>query len=220
MEGFIRMESSLFYKAAPRSSAGGQLQPALIFLHGRGTDEQDLLGLEPYVDPRFSVFSVRAPYAYPFGGYSWFELDDASGAIDGEGFRKSHDQLIAFINQLPEKYPVDPARIYLYGFSQGAILSYAAVLTHPEHIRGIVAHSGFIPEDVGLKYRWDALAQTSMFIAHGIEDPVLSIEFARRAQRLLAPTGVPLEYHEYPIPHTISEESLGDSMRWLYQQLG
>jgi phospholipase/carboxylesterase len=77
-------------------------------------------------------------------------------------------------------------------------------------MRGIVAHSGCIPENTALKYAWDRLQSLSMFVTHGADDPVIPVRLARRAHDLLRNTNVDLTYKQYPIPHTISEQSLND----------
>ncbi|HVN48498.1 MAG TPA: alpha/beta fold hydrolase [Bacteroidota bacterium] len=209
---------SLFYKAAPKPSTQTELHPALILLHGRGTDENDLLGLASYFDPRFQIISVRAPMQFPYGGYTWFDLNDL-GNIDAGQLQQSYRQVLEVIDELPKKYSIDPSNIFLYGFSMGAMMSLVLALAHPEKIRGAVVHSGLLPENAGIDYRWQELQKTSFFIAHGTYDPVVPVELGSRANELLAKTQARLHYKEYPIGHTISEESLNDTAEWLRAQL-
>ena len=90
-----KLSTDLFYKALePRRIVGGK-SPAVILLHGRGADENDLLGLAQYFDERLAVFSVRAPYPFEFGGYTYFQLSD-DGTAEPVMFMESykrHDTL-------------------------------------------------------------------------------------------------------------------------------
>jgi phospholipase/carboxylesterase len=124
-----------------------------------------------------------------------------------------------FIEDVKTGYPVDPDRVFLLGFSMGSIMSYAVALTKPALVRGIVAHSGYIPEHASLQFSWTQLASLSVFVAHGLHDPIIPIQKARRTRELLLQTGADLTYKEYPIGHTISEESLSDLSQWLEKKL-
>ncbi|MBM4168472.1 MAG: carboxylesterase [Ignavibacteria bacterium] len=194
------------------------LHPAIILLHGRGADEEDLLGLVPYLDKRLLAVAVRAPYRFPFAGYTWYDVQEV-GAPDPEEFQHSYEALLEFVEHFKRNHPVDPEHLFLFGFSMGAVMSFALSLSHPEMVRGTIAHSGYIPEQNNLEIRWDALGSLGVFVAHGIHDPVISIDHARRAKERLSRTSVRLTYREYPMAHQISEASLGDFTRWLSGEL-
>jgi phospholipase/carboxylesterase len=100
----------------------------------------------------------------------------------------------------------------------GAVMSYALALTEPDRVRGVVAHSGYIPEDTNLGFAWKNLRGTAFFVAHGTHDPVIDVRFARRAKDLLSEKA-PLTYKEYSIPHSMSEESVDDCASWLRKHL-
>jgi phospholipase/carboxylesterase len=215
-----RISTTLVHKVRPPVASSSTKPPAVILLHGRGTNEDDLLGLADYLDPRFFIISARAPYRFDegMGGYTWFGLEEI-GKPDPQQFSEAYHLLVQFIGDVKAGYPVDPARVFLLGFSMGSIMSFAVSLTQPNIVRGIVAHSGYIPESVSLQFTWTQLASLSLFVAHGIHDPVIPIQKARRAQELLSKTEADLTYKEYPIPHTISEESLADLSQWLQKKL-
>jgi len=209
---------SLVHKVAPLPSGTPGPHPGLILLHGRGADEEDLLGLTPFIDPRFLIIAVRAPFQFPYGGYTWYEML-ADAAPEPTGFSESYERLVKFIGEVPERYPVDPGRLFLLGFSMGTVMSYGFALTKPRNIRGIVAHSGYIPESSTLSFDLQNLSGTAFFIAHGIHDPVIDVQFARRAKDLLSGTQATVSYKEYPILHSMSEESIGDCAAWLCRHL-
>lgn len=212
------IQTSLAHKIAPLGNQGEGPFPTVVLLHGRGASEDDLLGLLPYFDPRFFVVAARAPFRFLYGGWTWYEIQEV-GAPHPKQFAESYDRLVQFVQDVKEHYPVDPKRLFFLGFSMGAVMSYAYALTKPEDVRGVVAHSGYIPENTSLNLRLDSLNGTSFFVAHGTEDPVIQIHFARRAKELLSQTKADLVYKEYPIPHTMSEASLADLTAWLKERL-
>ena len=218
--GVDRISTTLVHKVRPPVTPVEGKPPALILLHGRGTNEDDLLELVDELDPRFFIVSARAPYRFEqgFGGYTWYDLKEV-GSPDLQQFEESYTRLMVFIEDVKRGYPIDAQRLFLLGFSMGSIMSFSVALTKPLEVRGIVAHSGYIPENTPLRFAWDQLQHLSVFSAHGVNDPVISVSLARRARELLSKTKVNLTYKEYPIPHTISEESLSDLSAWLQKML-
>jgi phospholipase/carboxylesterase len=209
---------SLTHKLAPFHRSDKPPYPALILLHGRGSNEDDLLGLTPYLDPRLFTISVRAPFPFPFGGFTWYDLQEV-GAPDETGFSESYDRIVSFLDGAKKEYPIDPNRIFLLGFSMGSVMCFALSLTRPEEIRGVIAHSGYIPEQSSLSLRMKNLEKTGFFVAHGTVDPVIPIKFGRRANELLSQSNAQFVYKEYPIGHQVSEESLRDLTDWLHASL-
>jgi phospholipase/carboxylesterase len=214
------ISSTLVHKVRQPATNAGQKHPALILLHGRGTNEDDLLGLVDYLDPRLFFISVRAPFRFDtgFGGYTWYDVKDI-GTPNLQQFDESYSRLVRFVDDVKRGYALDGRRLFLLGFSMGSIMSLALALTHPDMIRGLIAHSGYIPENTNLRFEWDRLQQLSLFVAHGTDDPVIPISFARRSHELLSKTAADLTYKEYPIAHSISEESLADLSLWLQKKL-
>jgi phospholipase/carboxylesterase len=194
--------------------------PTVIMLHGRGADEEDLIGLAKYYDPRLLVLSVRAPYPFAHGGgYTWYDVG-AIGTPDPAMFRLSYDRLSQFVDDALRGYPVDPSSMYLLGFSMGTVMAFALSLTRPELFRGVIANSGYVPEGTHLAFRWQELGNVDYFIGHGREDPVIPIDFARRAKRLFEESTAHIEYREYDMGHQISEDSIRDSAAFLERLLG
>jgi phospholipase/carboxylesterase len=210
--------SSLFYKVAPLHYNKNGPHPTLVLLHGRGTDENDLLSLASSFDPRLLVVSIRAPYRFPYGGYTWFDLDEQSG-INKDQLITGRDALIHCLDEIQQKYPVDLKRIFLFGFSMGAMMSLTVSLTNPHRFKGVIAHSGLLPKEDKMKYQWDNLNGISFFIAHGTNDPIVPVELSRQAHQRFMDAKADVLYREYPIPHTISEESLSDAAVWLQQKI-
>ena len=214
------ISTTLIHKIRPPEKTGPEKPPVLILLHGRGTNEDDLLGLVDYLDPRFFIISARAPFRFQegFEGYTWYDLRDI-GSPDLQQFDGSYRKLIRFLTDIKTGYPIDGNRLFLLGFSMGSVMSFAAALTVPGLVRGIVAHSGYVPENTNLSFAWNQLQGLSAFVAHGVHDPVIPIECGRRAHELLKQSFADVSYKEYPIPHAISEQSLSDLSEWLQKRL-
>ncbi len=212
------IQTSLIHTVVPPRRQKEGKHPALILLHGRGTDENDLLGLAPYLDERLLIISARAPHRFQYGGYAWYDALEI-GSPDPRMFAESYEKLTQFLRDVQSGYPIDPSRIFLLGFSMGTVMSYALALTHPEAIAGVVAHSGYIPEKTNLKFHWNNLSGHSFFIAHGVYDSVIPIHWGERANELLSKTQAGVAYHKYPIAHQVSEESLNDLSSWLTNHL-
>ena len=211
------------HKEPNQPSGGNKKSPLLLLLHGRGADENDLFGLAPFLDERFFIVSPRAPVVMPYGGYEWFELIIGGGgdiSVNVQHFLKSRELISQFIGELVAEHDLDAERIYLCGFSQGAIMSLSAALSEPEKFAGVVAMSGrAMPEMLPAEKDSDALKDFPMLITHGIYDPVLPIEHGRASKEILSRLPVKLEYKEYEMAHEISQESLRDVTDWLSLEL-
>jgi phospholipase/carboxylesterase len=205
----------------PREPAGGR-PPLLLLLHGVGSNEADLFGLAPYLDQRFVVVSARAPVRLGPGSFGWFRIDFTSEGMvaDLAQAKRSLEMLPGFIDELIETYATDARRTYLAGFSQGAMMSLALLLTRPERLAGVAAMSGRLPRQViEASPDRDALDKMPVIITHGLQDPVLPVENARAAREYLEQLPVDLTYREYPMGHEVSMESLRDVTAWLTRAL-
>ncbi len=210
------------YKEPQKPASDSQKPPLLLLLHGLGADENDLFGLAPFMDERFFIVSPRAPQTLPYGGFAWFELifgPDGIG-VSVKQFEQSRGLILKFIDELIEKHDLDPNRIFICGFSQGAMMSLSAFLSEPKKFAAVVAMSGrAMPEMLPDTKDFDALKDFPIFVTHGIYDPLLPIDNGRATKELLSALPVDLQYKEYPMAHEISQESLQDVSNWLRTQL-
>ena len=94
-------------------------------------------------------------------------------------------------------------------------MSLAMALTAPEMFRGVVAHSGYVPEEVPLPFRWGDPEVPPIFLAHGTVDQVIPVAMARHARKLLDGPHARLTYREYPIGHGISDDGAADVREWM-----
>lgn len=189
-------------------------------LHGRGANEDDLLGLAEYLDERLFVMSPRAPFDFKFGGgYTWYDILEL-GRPEPKMFAESYRKLMQFISDARVGYPIDTSKIFFLGFSMGTMMAYALALTRPADVAGVLAVSGYVPEETDLDFAWNGIKGKPFFVAHGIYDPVIPVMLGRRAHELLENAHASVSYREYDMGHQISEESLNDMRTWLSKQIG
>lgn len=191
--------------------ADGDALGALVLFHGRGTDEHDLFPLLDALDPqrRLHGYTPRGPLALPPGGAHWYVVPRV-GHPDPETFWSSYRACVEFLDALPYE------RVVIGGFSQGCVMSLALGLgvglaRRPAAVCGF---SGFVPVVDG----WEvdtARPLPPVALGHGTLDPVIPVAFGRHARDQILAGGGELLYQEYPLPHTIDPEFLGQVARWL-----
>ncbi len=211
--------TNLFYlERAPKVKT--ENPPLLILLHGIGSNEADLFSFADQLPDNFLVVSVRAPYTLGQGSYAWYQMEFNGGThkITAEQEMKSRMLLLKFLDELKLKLKFDSQKIYLCGFSQGAIMSYSLGLTHPERIHAIAVMSGRLLDEIKPQIAAkEKLKSLKIFISHGTEDPTLNIAYARSAMKYLTDLGLHPSYKEYPERHTIAAAMLADLISWLKQ---
>jgi phospholipase/carboxylesterase len=198
--------------------AAGDPRGLLVLHHGRGSDEQDLMGLAPVLDPerRLHVVAPRAPLRLPGSpGYHWY-LVPRVGYPDPDSFRAAYAELAAFHDLLWERTGIGPERTVLGGFSMGTVMSYALGLDGDRPTpAGILALSGFIPTVDGWHPSLDDRNGTKVLIAHGRLDPVIPVTFARRAHELLEEAGFEVDYRESDAAHNVAPDDIPRAVDWL-----
>jgi phospholipase/carboxylesterase len=193
--------------------AAGEARGALVLLHGRGADENDLFGLLDLLDPRRRLVGLTpgGPLFLPPGGRHWYAVPRV-GYPDDDTFQASYELLS---REVPGLTGVPWERTVLGGFSQGTVMAYALGLGAGRPTpAGIVAMSGFIPTVEG----WSADLERPglpVWIAHGRRDPVISVEFARAARAALAASPVDLTYHEHDGGHHVDPRLLAELPEWV-----
>ena len=202
--------------------AGGEPEGLLVLHHGRGADEHDLLGFGDVLDPerRLHVVTPRAPLTLPgWPGYHWYVVPRV-GYPDHDTFHAAHAALASLHDELWERHGIGPERTVLGGFSMGSVMSYSLGLGADRPApAGILALSGFVPTVDG----WEPeLAGRSprAFIAHGRNDPVMDVGFARRARELLEAGGLDVAYHESDAAHHIDPAHVPHAVDWVAETLG
>jgi phospholipase/carboxylesterase len=207
--------SALVFRERP---ADGDPAGLLVLHHGRGADEHDLLGLADVLDPerRLHVVTPRAPLTIPgWPGYHWYVVPRV-GFPDPDTFRGAFSALAELHDELWERTGLTSDRAVLGGFSMGSVMSYSLGLSVDRPApAGILAFSGFVPTVEGWEPSLADRTTTRVFIAHGRNDPIMEVAFARRARELLESGGLDVDYHESDVAHTIDPAHVPAAEAWL-----
>ena len=211
--------SALPYRERP---AAGDAAGLLVLHHGRGADEHDLLSLGDVLDPRrrLHVVTPRAPLQVPgWPGNHWYVVPRV-GYPDHATFHAAHDRLAAFHDELWQRTGLAPEQTVFGGFSMGSVMSYALGLspTRPAPA-GILAFSGFVPTVDDWQPDLASRGGLRAFIAHGRNDPVMDVDFARRARDLLVAGGLDVDYHESDAAHHIDPAHVPAAVGWVADTL-
>jgi phospholipase/carboxylesterase len=198
--------------------ADGGAEGLLVLHHGRGTDAHDLLGLADMLDParRMHVVTPRAPLSLPGSpGFHWY-LVPRVGYPDHETFHAARRALAELHDELWDRTGVGPAATVLGGFSMGSVMSYAMGLGADRPApAGILAFSGFVPIVEDWEPSFADREGTRLFIAHGENDPIMEVGFARSARRLAEEGGLEVTYHESAVAHQIDPAHVPLAAEWL-----
>lgn len=201
----------------------------VIWLHGLGADGNDFVPIVPHLQAAQSR-SVR--FIFPHapvrpvtvnGGMAmraWYDILGLSidRDQDAEGIRASVEAVENLIAKQIDG-GIAAERIVLAGFSQGGAIALRAGLAQAPALAGIMALSCYLLEADALE-RWRAPDPSSppIFMAHGSQDPVVPISLGRSASERLSAAGFEVEWHEYPMPHSVSPEEIQAIDRWLDQR--
>jgi len=214
----LSLHHLVHFPDSTHSRDSGSGHPTILALHGRGSNERDLISLAPHLPPSLLWISPRGPFELGFDSYEWFQITQI-GKPEPARLANALNVVDTFIDEINEQYPVDRNKFYLLGFSQGSIVSMSYALTKPERVAGVIAQSGYIPHESGLQIDEARLRGKPFILTHGLQDPLLPVEWARRSRATLQKLEVQLEYHEFDMGHNISEESLSVIAAWIGKQL-
>ncbi len=190
--------------------------PLLVFFHGQGGSEEQVLRLAPRLSRRnYICIGLRGPEALSLRsdgrlGYSWGNTDTHGEAVE--------EYVLRAIEQTRRSYHVHSERIYLAGFCEGAAVAYRLGLLHPERFGGVISLNGGIPGDRPLQ-RWPAIRSLRVLIGHGIANAVAPLSVAQRDFQLLYTAGLSVSLKTYPTTHRIHPEMLRDMNRWVMEQI-
>jgi phospholipase/carboxylesterase len=203
---------------------------SVIVLHGLGADGNDFvpvaeeLRLDAVGPVRFIFPHAPTMPVTINGGYvmrAWYDIlgTDIARREDEAGLRQSQTLVEALIAKERSR-GVASARIVLAGFSQGCAMTLMTGLRCNERLAGLVGLSGYLPlADKVAGERASVNSDVPIFLAHGRMDPVIPIARALASRDALVALGHPVEWHEYPMPHSVCAEEIADLNRWLLRVL-
>lgn len=208
----------------------GQAVASIIILHGLGADGTDFLSFGDQLDlsalgpvrfilPRAAVRPVTINNGYKMR--AWYDIlgTQLDRREDEAGLRESMREVQALIDRERAR-GVAAQRIVLGGFSQGCAMTLLAGLRYPERLGGLVCMSGYLPlAGSTAAERHDANALVPIFMAHGKRDPMIALERASASRETLVKLGYAVDWHEYPMEHSVCMEEIQALNAWLLQVL-
>jgi len=208
---------------------GSRPDAAVIWLHGLGADGHDFEPIVPelrlpqrlsirFIFPHAPVRPVTLNQGMRMR--AWYDILQLGGGREDEpGIRASQKAVEDLIAREGSR-GIAPRRIVLAGFSQGGAIVLQTSLRYPERLAGTLALSTYLPLAGTLAAERSALNRDlPIFMAHGSQDPMIPIDRARFSRDALAALGYPVQWREYPMPHSVCLEELADIATWLTQAL-
>ncbi|WP_297814977.1 dienelactone hydrolase family protein [uncultured Polaribacter sp.] len=193
--------------------------PLLVLLHGYGSNEMDLYSFADELQDELHIVSLRAPHSLGGQGFAWYSINfdaDQNKFSDLDEARVSQSKIAEFIDTFIANNEIDTNKIFVLGFSQGAILSYGLSLNSSK-IQHVIALSGYLNED--LIKSWPKEHTTDYFISHGSVDQVIPVTLARKAPVILTEKGIANSFQEYPVGHGVHPQNFYDFKSWIGERL-
>ena len=191
----------------------------IIMFHGYGSNKDDLFSFAKFMNPNFLIISVQAPIQMDYNSYCWWSLNynnDMQLQMDVKEAKNSLNELNRFISEdLSVKYDFGLNQVYLLGFSQGCMISYALSINFPENYKKAVGLSGKIPHEIiNFNERFD-YSNHNFFCSHGLNDHVIPIEIGRETDRWFSEKNINHKYLEFESAHGINSENFEQMNLWL-----
>ena len=191
----------------------------IIMFHGYGSNKDDLFSFAKFMNPNFLIISIQAPIQMDYNSYCWWTLslnNDMQLQMDVKEAKNSLNELNRFISEdLSVKYNFGLNQVYLLGFSQGCMISYALSINFPENYKKAVGLSGKIPHEIiNFNERFD-YSNHNFFCSHGLNDHVIPIEIGRETDRWFSEKNINHKYLEFESAHGINSENFEQMNLWL-----
>ena len=203
---------------------------SVIWLHGLGADGHDFMPIVPelgldglpirFIFPHAPKRSVTVNMGYVMR--AWYDIRhmDIGLEQDDQGTRESEEQIAAWIAH-EEANGIPTERIILAGFSQGGAIALHTALRYPRRLGGIMALSTYLPlADAVKNERHQANLEIPIYMAHGTDDPIIPLTLAERSQGQLEALGHTVDWHPYPMQHSVHPQEVRDIALWLRGRLG
>ena len=206
-----------------------QATASIIWLHGLGADGHDFEPLVPQLEleqhPIRFIFphAPEQPITINNGMVmpAWYDITsmDLTLSQDEPGIHESEQLLIRWIEHEIE-VGIPPERIILAGFSQGGAIALQTGLRYPKRLGGIIALSCYLPLAERFESENSLISNNlPLFMGHGSYDPVISISSGEHSASKIKAAGYPVEWHDYPMEHSVNTEEINDIANWISRQL-
>jgi len=199
----------------PPEATRAQPAPLVVMLHGWSGDESSMWIFKRTIPAGVAIIAPRAPLLLDNGGFVWFQYAESRFNPKWSLVNAAVTKLEHFLSALPRHYPVDPTKLMLMGFSQGAMMCSTLVFSHPFETIGVASLAGAVLPLRDVEPQDNLLAGLPVFVAHGTRDEVIPIEYARQTRTVYAGFGADVTYGEYPTAHKMHTNAFKDLKQWV-----
>jgi phospholipase/carboxylesterase len=222
VEASFSVESALFSPPcgdtihalfAPLHYASGYGYPLIVWLHGPGSDERQLMRIMPPVS--MQNYIAVAPRGLDLGdeasaqGYGWQQTEDH--------IQQAEQRIFESIATAKRKLHVDPGRVFMAGFDSGGTMAFRVAMNHPQHFAGVVSLCGAFPTGRPPLGNLVAARRLAIFLAAGRDSGQYPAEAVCNDLRLLHSAGMSVTLRQYPCGHDLTPQMLGDVNRWIQE---
>ena len=191
--------------------------PAIILIHGYGSNMDDLFSFANYLPEQYTIISLHAPLELPFGGGAWYSINFDSNLKKWSNNDEAEDSLTKIIDQIDyftSTYEINPSNISLIGFSQGAVLSWSLLLDHPYLFRRAICMSGYINQEI-LQKSLGEYRNVLAYSSHGLKDFTVPYDWAKSSIEVLKENNPKVVFNTYPDGHNVSSENFESILNWI-----
>jgi phospholipase/carboxylesterase len=207
-------------------TTGESPENSVIWLHGLGADGHDfepvvpMLGLEKIAATRFVFPNAPVRPVTLNGGMrmrAWYDIRSMSISRDQDEEGILHSAtLVRNLIAREQARGITASRIILAGFSQGGAVAAHVALRYPEKLAGLMVLSAYLlfPDRVDTEHHVSNM-RTPVFVGHGSQDPMVPVSMGRDLANRIRNLGLPVEWHEYNMPHSVIPDEISDIGHWL-----
>ncbi|WP_185851031.1 alpha/beta hydrolase [Blattabacterium cuenoti] len=192
--------------------------PLFLMIHGYGSNEKDIFSFHQDIPDSFFIISIQGLNSIGLDKYSWYDIDfnHEEKFINILQAKKTIEKISFFIDEAIKEYNL-LNQVWLCGFSQGAILSYAIAIRKYHKVKKIIALSGYLEKRILPKtIEEEAYKNLDFFISHGIYDPIIPISWSKKSFEFLKKKKVlSVLYKEYDSGHTLCNSNYNDLINWI-----
>ncbi|WP_185861312.1 alpha/beta hydrolase [Blattabacterium cuenoti] len=207
-------------KKSVNTSKNKQENTLFLMIHGYGSNEKDLFSFEKDLPEDFFIISIQGFHCLGEDKYSWYDIDfdDKKKFINLIQAKNTIEKISFFIDEAIKEYQLKKNPVWICGFSQGAILSYAIALKNSDKIKKVIALSGYLENNL-LPEKIDHYTDLDFFISHGKYDPIIPINWVKKGLKFLKHKKIlSLYYKEYECGHTLNDLNYQDLINWIEEK--
>ncbi|AGW86339.1 Phospholipase/Carboxylesterase [Blattabacterium sp. (Nauphoeta cinerea)] len=214
------LKNKLSIKHIIKKPVSGKESTLFLMIHGYGSNEKDLFSFKKDLPEDFFIISIQGFYSIETGKYSWYDIDfdNEKKFINITQAKKTIDKISFFIHEAIKEYKLKKNPVWICGFSQGAILSYAIALKNSDKIKKVIALSGYLENSLFPK-KINHYTDLEFFISHGKYDTIIPVDWVKKGLKFLKQKKVlSLFYKEYESGHTLNDTNYQDLINWIKEK--